>query len=338
MERISLLMAEYKEQSADWRMRDGYMEMKFTRSAFVFSVFGLAASILFAEGIGSSNVSLQVAILGIFVVAIVYTFIMLTSIHKDTYYRNGSMVAANTLLQCIEEHIVCEESSREGFVRSLLQDAGLDEEVIARILAVPLQLGKAEPKDVPFLGDCLGTSDFEERGPGKREPWYFLRKLRLTNELLTSRWTQRQFLTLKTEGLIKFFYYVVLALFSCAIVFVGWQIVHQLSSSGITESAEQTLRSLDAELAGTQWVELRGGFISRREEDQSAYPVPVVRRFDDPSIVNLTHYIPAIVDENGIVHVLCRQSGGVVHGEPDSVPQTLEPEPTGGPVPIDSED
>lgn len=333
MERIDLLMAEYKEQCADWRMRDGYMEMKFTRSAFVFSVFGLAASVLFAEGIRSSNVSLQVAILGIFLVAFVYTFIMLISIYKDTYYRNGSMVAASTLLKCIEEHIVCEESGREDLVRQRLQNAEFEEGTIEMILAALSKHGEAERKDAPLPSDCLSTADFDS---DKSEPKHFLRKLRPPKQF-TRGWTQRLFHKRQTELWIKFFYSMVLALLFYAIFFVASQIAES-KSSGIAETADQTLRSLDAELAGTQWVELGRGFISRREEGQSAYSVPVIRRLDDPPTVDLTHYIPAIVDENSIVHVLCRQSGGVVHSEPDSVPQTLEPEPTGGLVPIDSED
>ncbi|GEM_PF-5775898 len=121
MRDCSLLREEYRQLSADWRMRDDYIQTKFIRSAFVYSLLGVAIGWL------SGKTQAQWPFLiGIFILASAYTMIMLVSVIKDTYYRKGTEAALGIVLETLEKH--CGPSETDDALEApskLLRGSGL---------------------------------------------------------------------------------------------------------------------------------------------------------------------------------------------------------------------
>jgi hypothetical protein len=111
---IKLLLEEYRECSADWRLRDKYVEDKFMHSVFVFTL----VSTLLAAAFGAINLwrgILPEAVLALlppigtvlFGVLFFFVFVMLVSLVKDTYYRDGSQIMAQHLLAMLQSGLDC---------------------------------------------------------------------------------------------------------------------------------------------------------------------------------------------------------------------------------------
>ena len=97
MTNLELLQEEYKQLCADWRMRDDYIQTKFIRSVFVYSLLGAAVGWLFEPGQDHWPF-----LIGVLALGIGYTVIMLVSVAKDTYYRNGTAEAIEVVLKALE--------------------------------------------------------------------------------------------------------------------------------------------------------------------------------------------------------------------------------------------
>jgi len=111
---LALLTEEYKEVNADWRLRDKYVEDKFMQSVFVFALIAtLLAAVVTALHVvpeGTLRSALPLAYPAGFVLfstLFFFAFVMLISLVKDTYYRDGSERMARLLLGVIEAELGC---------------------------------------------------------------------------------------------------------------------------------------------------------------------------------------------------------------------------------------
>ncbi len=104
----NLLIEEYKEVNLDWRMRDKYVEDKFIGSIFVFSLIStLVAFVITASdgprgGVFFADFSYYLVGSVFFGVLFFFGLVMLISLVKDTYYRNGSERMSRLLLNVLE--------------------------------------------------------------------------------------------------------------------------------------------------------------------------------------------------------------------------------------------
>ena len=110
---LDLLMEEYKEVNADWRLRDKYVEDKFIQSVFVFTLISalLAAAITAIAHSVSAREVLPVALpvgFVLFGVLFFFALVMLISLVKDTYYRDGSERMSRLLLNALQAELECD--------------------------------------------------------------------------------------------------------------------------------------------------------------------------------------------------------------------------------------
>jgi len=109
---LDLLVDEYKEVNADWRLRDKYVEDKFIQSVFVFTLISalLAAAITTAAESEALQKALPVALpvgFVLFGVLFFFALVMLISLVKDTYYRDGSERMSRLLLNALQLELGC---------------------------------------------------------------------------------------------------------------------------------------------------------------------------------------------------------------------------------------
>ena len=100
-----LLLEEYRQCCKDWRLRDKYVEDKFIQSVFFFTfVAALAAATATAldhlRNLFSGLLPLIAFVL--FAVLFLFALVMLISLVKDTYYRDGSARMIERLLHQLE--------------------------------------------------------------------------------------------------------------------------------------------------------------------------------------------------------------------------------------------
>lgn len=366
---LDVLMAEYKEQCADWRMRDGYMETKFTRSAFVFSAISLVSSVFLAGGLDVEKYN-PVAIFLVFFLSGLYTFVMLVSIVKDIYYRDGSMLAAARLLRCIEEHPDSQKRAARGMAEAFafwLRESGVPDAEQARLLtllesgvedAVALVSSQLASPEAGLSAElqqqgaellqayleprclmpstCVDVNTFKERGCGDYRQ-HFLRKLKAKDRSFTGKWLRPVAIRCKTGRLIIIFYFIVLLLIGAVLVYLAppaWNHISKADSTSMT--VVLSVAALQGE--GVESADLLYRILEPGEADDGAYTLPIIGRGDEPPLTKATHYIPAIVDEDGVVHVLCSEDGRVVHGEAEAVPESADAEPNDVSDPISPDD
>jgi len=199
MNRLTLLLAEYQELCHDWRMRDGYMEAKFTNAAFVFSAITLLFFI-FTGRTSDGGASGLIPWIIIFSLASLYTFIMLISISKDVYYRDGSMKAATKLQTQIEEHVpaTAEEREETEIITKAIELLSIEErlkaklrECVAAVTTTPLPSCIFEGEE---FSDKHGAHSFRKLSPrgGSDVGARFYRRVILNRH--TGRWIQAFFL------------------------------------------------------------------------------------------------------------------------------------------------
>jgi len=110
-----ILIEEYRQWSADWRLRDEYVERKFLSAAFYITVFlGLIGWFVSSfrnigggsESSGSplwSSTFPGIALLVLFLILAGYTLFMLISLVKDVSYRDGTRQMIIRVLRELED-------------------------------------------------------------------------------------------------------------------------------------------------------------------------------------------------------------------------------------------
>jgi hypothetical protein len=110
---LHLLLEEYKEVNADWRLRDKYVEDKFMQSVFVFTLISAllaAVATAFAHFNGLRDMLPLAFPIGFVLFGVLFFFavVMLISLVKDTYYRDGSERMSRLLLNALQVELDCD--------------------------------------------------------------------------------------------------------------------------------------------------------------------------------------------------------------------------------------
>jgi hypothetical protein len=167
---IRLLIEEFKEVSCDWRLRDKYVEDKFIHSVFLFTMIaaliGIAIRFFADSSIGEIGVVDSIVSFGmpagfvVFGVLFFFALVMLISLVKDTYYRDGSERLSRLILSALEAEL---DFNAISVLRAVAADPGPTDAIFGDEFGPFTRKIKAPPESKAKTGIPLPVESFLSR-------------------------------------------------------------------------------------------------------------------------------------------------------------------------------